>query len=98
MSTKPTSATFGKGRTSRSRWTLFRPGADAGGGYRGRTGIYELAIVNDRMRVMIHDGAGEHELERAARDVTPGIRDDGRAKVLSGATSLEELFRVAREE
>jgi hypothetical protein len=30
--------------------------------------------------------------------VTPGIRDDGRAKVLSGATSLEELFRVAREE
>ena len=49
--------------------TLYRPGADAGNGYRGRTGIYELAIVNDRMRVMIHDGAGEHELERAAREV-----------------------------
>jgi general secretion pathway protein E len=54
-------------------------------------------IINDRMRVMIHDGAGEHELEREARQVTLGIRDDGRAKVLSGATSLEELFRVARE-
>jgi general secretion pathway protein E len=78
--------------------TLYRPGADAGSGYRGRTGIYELVIVNDRMRVMIHDGAGEHELERAAREVTPGIRDDGRAKVLAGQTSLEELFRVAREE
>ena len=78
--------------------TLYRPGADAGNGYRGRTGIYELAIVNDRMRVMIHDGAGEHELERAAREVTSGIRDDGRTKVLSGVTSLEELFRVAREE
>src|SRR5688572_13594546 len=78
--------------------TLYRPGADAGAGYRGRTGIYELAIINDRMRVMIHDGAGEHELERAAREVTPGIREDGRAKVLSGVTSLEELFRVAREE
>jgi uncharacterized delta-60 repeat protein len=69
-----------------------------GSGYRGRTGIYELMIVNDRMRVMIHDGAGEHELERAARELTSGIRDDGRAKVLAGATSLEELFRVAREE
>ena len=78
--------------------TLYRPGRDAGGGYRGRTGIYELVVVNDRMRVMIHDGAGEHELERAAREVTPGIRDDGRAKVLGGVTSLEELFRVAREE
>jgi general secretion pathway protein E len=78
--------------------TLYRPGADAGNGYRGRTGIYELMIVNDRMRVMVHDGAGEHELERAARELTPGIRDDGRAKVLAGVTSLEELFRVAREE
>ncbi len=50
------------------------------------------------MRVMIHDGAGEHELERHARALTPGIRDDGRAKVLSGVTSLEELLRVTREE
>ena len=51
--------------------TLYRPGADAGNGYRGRTGIYELVIVNDRMRVMIHDGAGEHELERAAARAHP---------------------------
>jgi general secretion pathway protein E len=80
------------------RVTLYRPGADAGGGYRGRTGIYELVIVDEPMRVMIHDGAGEHELERHARKATPGIRDDGRAKVLSGATSLEELLRVTREE
>jgi general secretion pathway protein E len=50
------------------------------------------------MRVMIHDGAGEHEREREARQLTPGIRDDGRAKVIAGVTSLEELFRVAREE
>jgi general secretion pathway protein E len=80
------------------RATLYRPGADSGSGYRGRTGIYELVVVNDRMRVMIHDGAGEHELERHARETTPGIRDDGRAKVLSGTTSLEELLRVTREE
>ena len=80
------------------RATLYRPGVDAGGGYRGRTGIYELVIVDDRMRVMAHDGVGEHEIERHARQHTPGIRDDGRAKVLAGATSLEELLRVTREE
>ena len=38
--------------------TLYRPGRDAGNGYRGRTGIYELVVVDDQMRTMIHDGAG----------------------------------------
>jgi len=77
---------------------IFRPGSDAGGGYRGRTGIYELVGVDDTMRTMIHDGAGEHELERYARTSSPSIRDDGRQKVLSGTTSLEELLRVTRED
>ena len=78
--------------------TLYRPGRDAGGGYRGRTGIYELVMVDDQFRTMIHDGAGEHELERYARTLTPSIRDDGRAKVLKGETTLEEVLRVTRED
>ena len=78
--------------------TLHRPGSDVNGGYRGRTGIYELVAVDDAMRTMIHDGAGEHELERHARTLSPSIRDDGRAKVLRGDTSLEELLRVTRED
>jgi general secretion pathway protein E len=77
---------------------LYRPGRDAAGGYRGRTGIYELVSVDDTMRTMIHDGAGEHELERHARTMTPSIRDDGRAKVLSGETTIEEVLRVTRED
>jgi len=77
---------------------LYRPGSDANAGYRGRTGIYELVAVDDTMRTMIHDGAGEHELERHARTLGPSIRDDGRAKVLRGETSLEELLRVTRED
>jgi general secretion pathway protein E len=78
--------------------TLYRPGTDAPIGYRGRTGIYELVAVDDTMRTMIHDGAGEHELERHARTHSPSIRDDGRARVLRGETSLEELLRVTRED
>jgi general secretion pathway protein E len=77
---------------------IFRPGDDVGSGYRGRTGIYELVSVDDTMRTMIHDGAGEHELERYARTLSPSIRDDGRAKVMSGTTSLEEILRVTRED
>nr|PZN77341.1 MAG: type II secretion system protein GspE [Pseudomonadota bacterium] len=77
---------------------LYRPGRDATGGYRGRTGIYELVLVDDQMRTMIHDGAPEHELERYARTLTPSIRDDGRAKVLRGITTIEEVLRVTRED
>jgi general secretion pathway protein E len=79
--------------------TLYRPSAqDPSGGYRGRTGIYELVIVDEQMRMMIHDGASELELERYARMRTPGIRDDGRAKVLGGVTTIEEVLKVTRED
>ena len=78
--------------------TLYRPGRDVAGGYRGRSGIYELIMVDDAMRTMIHDGASEQEVDRHARKTTPSIRDDGRAKVLRGETTLEEILRVTRED
>ncbi|MGA0704952.1 MAG: type II secretion system ATPase GspE [Steroidobacteraceae bacterium] len=77
---------------------LYRPSSDTGSGYRGRTGIYELLVVDEHIRQMIHDGRGEMEMERHARTLTPGIRDDGRQRVLAGTTSLEELMRVTRED
>jgi general secretion pathway protein E len=77
---------------------LYRPGRDGGSGYRGRSGIYELIVVDDPMRTMIHDGASEQELEKYARNATPSIRDDGRAKVLRGETTIEEVLRVTRED
>jgi general secretion pathway protein E len=78
--------------------TLYRPGADSNQGFRGRTGIYELVLVDDTMRTMIHDGAGEHELDKHARTLTPSIRDDGRAKIMQGVTTIEEVLRVTRED
>ena len=81
--------------------TLYRPrGCTACNqlGYRGRTGIYELVSLNDAMRSMIHDGAGELELERVARKTSPSIRQDGWRKVLDGVTSVEEVLRVTQGE
>jgi general secretion pathway protein E len=78
--------------------TLYRPTADTNLGFKGRTGIYELVLVDDTMRTMIHDGAGEHELDKHARSLTPSIRDDGRAKILNGTTPIEEVLRVTRED
>ena len=76
--------------------TLYRPLGNTG--YRGRTGIYELIMVDDAMRTMIHDGASEQELERRARLSTPSIRDDGLGKVLHGVSTIEEVLRVTRED
>ena len=67
-------------------------------GYQGRTGIYELVVIDDAMRTMIHEGAGEHALERHARVNSPNIREDGVRKVLDGDTTLEEVLRVTRSD
>jgi general secretion pathway protein E len=77
--------------------TLYRSPADELG-YQGRTGIYELVKVDNKMQTMIHDGAGEHELERYARTLTPSIREDGVRKILAGVTTLEEVLRVTRSD
>jgi general secretion pathway protein E len=63
-------------------------------GYMGRSGIYELVAVDDAMRSLIHDGAGEFELEHHARRHSPGMRSDGLRRIRAGQTSVEEVLRV----
>ncbi len=67
-------------------------------GYRGRVGIYEVVEINDALRQLIHQQAGEMELEQAARKLSPSINQDGIAKILSGITTLEEVVRVTHKE
>ena len=67
-----------------------------GSGYRGRSGIYDLVVVDDTTRGLIHDGASEAALEAEARRRTPSLFDDGRRRVLAGDTSLDELLRVTQ--
>jgi len=67
-------------------------------GYRGRTGIHELLVVDEKVRELIHIGAGEQAVEKVIRPHSPSIRDDGLAKVLAGQTTLEEILRVTRED
>jgi general secretion pathway protein E len=80
---------------------LWRPGTDffqKAGGYKGRTGIYELVTIDEAMRQAIHDKAGEIDLERIARRSSPSILEDGWKKCLAGLTSAEEVMKVTREE
>jgi general secretion pathway protein E len=67
-------------------------------GYRGRSGIYELIVVDQALAKLIHDRAPEHALRAAA--IAAGmvtLRRDGARWLADGATSLAELVRVSRE-
>jgi len=67
-------------------------------GYLGRSGIYELIVVDDALRRLIHDRAPEHALRAAALQAgTTSLRRDGARWVADGTTSLAELVRVSRE-
>jgi general secretion pathway protein E len=67
-------------------------------GYRGRTGIYELLMVDDDLRKLIHDRASEQTLRAhvQARGMR-SLRDDGMRWAGQGIISLEEVVRVTRE-
>ena len=67
-------------------------------GYRGRTGIHELLLVDEHIRELIHNGKGEQAIEKYVRQHSPSIRADGFSKVLNGETTLEEVLRVTRED
>lgn len=67
-------------------------------GYRGRTGIHELFVVDDNLRSLISQNADTHTLRHHAQE--HGMHDlhhDGLRWLNSGQTSEEELQRVTRE-
>ncbi|MBF0424400.1 MAG: type II secretion system ATPase GspE [Magnetococcales bacterium] len=85
----------------REKVTLFGPGecTECGRtGYQGRTGIYELIVLDTALRGRVHELAGEIELTELARSVSGSLRADGLRLVKAGLTSLDEVIRVSREE
>ncbi len=67
-------------------------------GYRGRTGIFELMIVDTEIRRMILEKASSdrirHKLIAGGMEV---LRDSGWKKVEQGVTTVEEILRVTQE-
>ena len=70
---------------------------DCGGsGYRGRTGVHEVLIVDEAIRAAILDRADQREIERrATTDGMIAMREDGLAKAARGEVSLAEVLQVS---
>lgn len=68
------------------------------GGYKGRIGIYELMLMTSKIRELAFEGAPTQVIRRTAINLgMTTLYNDGISKVLKGITTLEEIFRVAKQ-
>ena len=67
-------------------------------GYKGRSAIHEVLVMNDALRRLIlkHEDAGVIQ-EQARRNGMRTLYEDGLFKALKGMTTLDEVLRVAEE-
>jgi general secretion pathway protein E len=69
-----------------------------GTGYQGRTGIFEVMEMNDRLRALIHDKSDSEVIRKAAvADGMVGLREAAVLKMLKGETTFDEVIRVTGE-
>ena len=69
-----------------------------GRGYVGRTGIFEILVVDDEIRRLIKEQATAGEIKNVAagRPTFTTLRMDGARKVLDGVTTAEEVLKVTQ--
>jgi general secretion pathway protein E len=67
-------------------------------GYLGRTGIFELLVIDDDIKDLVVRRKGAHAVRQvAARKGMSTLRTDGLRRALGGDTTLEEVYRVTQE-
>ena len=68
-------------------------------GYRGRTGIYELLVIDDDVRPLIMENKDSGTIKKTAiKKGMQTLRDDGARKVMAGETSMAEILRVTQDD
>jgi len=66
-------------------------------GYRGRTGIYELLLINEEIQDMIYKRETAGKIKKIALEMgMQTLRMDGARKVLAGVTTVSEVLRVTQ--
>lgn len=68
-------------------------------GYRGRTAIYEILLMTDRVRDLVLQRRPSSDIKRSGREQGMStLREAGWEKVIAGITTIEEVLRVSQEE
>jgi general secretion pathway protein E len=66
-------------------------------GFSGRQALFELVSVDATLQTLIHNNAGEIELEESIRSRVPSIRQSGFRLVCEGVTTIEEVLRITSQ-
>ncbi len=67
-------------------------------GYVGRTGIFELLLMDDEIKDLVIQRRGAHIIKQAALSKGMAtLREDGLRRALAGTTTLEEVYRVTQD-
>ena len=64
----------------------------------GRVGVFEVMPVSEKIAKMVVERASGADIEKVAKEegmIT--MKQDGYLKVVEGATTVEEILRVAQE-
>src|SRR5262249_30209836 len=68
-----------------------------GTGYRGRTGVFELLVMSDRIRALLRENPDLQAIrQEAVRAGMVYLQEDGLRQVIDGETSIQELLRVCK--
>jgi len=68
-------------------------------GYKGRIGIFEQMLLNDKIKDLVLERTSSVVIKRAAQEAgMKTLREDGLDKVMKGITTLDEVMRVTQEE
>ncbi len=68
-------------------------------GYAGRTGIYEIMLMNEALKKLIMEKASSDVIkEKAVKMGMKTLRQDGWRKIIAGITTPEEVMRVTQIE
>ena len=70
-------------------------------GYRGRIAVFEMLVINSRVRRLIADGASRGEIEQELKRPENGfvsLHDNAMRLVREGITTASEMMRVVSED
>jgi type II secretory ATPase GspE/PulE/Tfp pilus assembly ATPase PilB-like protein len=68
-----------------------------GNGYRGRTGVFEMLVITDRIRDLIRDNPNMNAIKQeAVRGGLKFLQEEGLRLVIEGTTSIQEVLRVCK--
>ncbi len=63
-------------------------------GFIGRKGLYELLIIDDQIKALIHSEASELEIKNKTKQNNSSLKQQAMQLVIDGQTSLDEAVRI----